>query len=202
MADLSNDTIDGAFRKASQLAGKAVEKVRAQNPDATDAQLIKKLESMYFKTVTTSGAATGGVAAIPGAGTAAALASGVWDATFFLTASAAHVLAVANVSGIPAENCQRQRSLLLTVLSGGEVGGEVAAAGGRGAQTVPNETIRSMNKTIGAQVIRKYAMKRGIVVLGKAAPFGIGAAIGAGGNYVMARSIIKATRKAFADIAA
>jgi hypothetical protein len=94
-------------------------------PEAAEEVLIKKLETLFSTTVTTTGAATGGVAAVPGAGTLAALATGVGDGTFFLTASAAHVLAVASVYGIRVGSYERQRALLLMVSAGGGMAGEM-----------------------------------------------------------------------------
>ncbi|OBH52892.1 hypothetical protein A5686_09325 [Mycobacterium sp. E2479] len=166
---------------------------------------MKKLETLFSTTVTTTGAATGGVAAAPGAGTVAALASGVGDGGFFLTASAAHVLAVASIYGIRVENYERQHALLLMVLTGGGMAGGVSKAAGRtgshlGARSVravPMETINRINRVLGRHFITKYGTKRGIIVLGCAAPFGLGVAIGGGGNFLMARGVIKATRKAF-----
>ena len=199
--------LDKAIQQASKAAGHAVDKLRAQYPNATDEALIKKLETLFSTTVTATGAATGGVAAVPGAGTFAALATGVGDGTFFLTASASHVLAVASVYGIRVENYERQRALLLMVLAGGGMaGGMTKAAGRTGAhlgarsvQAVPMETIRQINRVLGPHFITKYGTTRGIIVLGRAAPFGIGVAIGGGGNFVMARGIIRATRRAFDD---
>lgn len=197
--------LDRAIRQASKLAGAAVEQLRAQYPGADDGILVAKLEVLFSTTVTTTGAATGGMAAAPGVGTFAALATGVGDGTFFLTASASHVLAVANVYGIRVEHYERQRALLLMVLAGGGAAGGMTKAAGRtgahlGARAVeaaPMEAIRQANRILGRNFVTKYGAKQGIVVLGRAAPFGLGAVIGGGGNYVMARGVIKATRKAF-----
>jgi hypothetical protein len=200
-----NSILDKAMRQASKAAGHAVDKLRAQYPNASDEVLIKKLEALFSTTVTTTGAATGGIAAVPGAGTFAALATGVGDGTFFLTATASHVLAVASVHGIRIENYERQRALLLMVLAGGGMAGGMTRAAGRtgahlgarGVQAVPMEAIRRINRVLGTHFITKYGTKRGIIVLGRAAPFGIGVAIGGGGNFVMARGVIRATRRAF-----
>jgi hypothetical protein len=62
---------------------------------------------------------------------------------------------------------------------------------------VPLSTIRSINKVLGAHFITKYGTKRGIIAIGKVAPFGVGFAIGAGGNLVMARGVIKTAKVMF-----
>jgi hypothetical protein len=200
-----NGLLDKAIQQASKLAGAAVDKLRVQYPTASDEVLIKKLETSFSTTVTTTGAATGGVAAVPGVGTFAALSTGVGDGTFFLIASAAHVLAVASVYGIRIENYERQRALLLMVLAGGGAAGGVTRAAGRtgshlgarGVQAIPMETIRRINSVLGPHFVTRYGTTRGIIVLGRAAPLGLGVAIGGGGNFLMARGVIKATRKAF-----
>ena len=46
----------------------------------------------------------------------------------------------------------------------------------------------------------KYGAKRGIITIGKVAPFGVGFTIGAGGNLLIARGVVK-TAKAMFDSA-
>jgi hypothetical protein len=64
-------------------------------------------------------------------------------------------------------------------------------------QAVPIETVRRINGVLGQNFVTKYGTKQGIIVIGKMAPFGFGAAIGGTGNAVMARMAIKAARSAF-----
>lgn len=207
---VSYNILDRAIQEASKLAGKGVERLRAQYPDATQDDLVKKLEAGFTTLVTTTGAATGGVAAAPGVGTVAALATGVGDGMAFLTATASHVLAVANVYGIDVENHERQRALLLMVVAGGSAAGTVSKAAGRtgshlgtkSVRAIPMESIRQINRVLGPHFVTKFGAKRGVIVLGRAVPFGLGVAIGGGGNLLMARGVIKATRKAFSIDAA
>jgi len=62
---------------------------------------------------------------------------------------------------------------------------------------VPLNTIRSINKILGAHFVTKDGAKRGIITIGKVAPFGIGFTIGAGGNLLMARGVVKTARAMF-----
>jgi hypothetical protein len=55
----------------------------------------------------------------------------------------------------------------------------------------------SINKVLGRHFVTKYGTRRGILVIGKVMPFGVGFAIGAGGNLMMARGVIKTTKKMF-----
>lgn len=45
--------------------------------------------------------------------------------------------------------------------------------------------------------VTKYATKRGLMAIGKVAPFGFGLVIGAGGNLFMARGVIATTKLMF-----
>lgn len=204
-AEVDFGWLDKAIRLASRTAERRVQKLRVRHPNASDDQLIKKLETSFVTNVTTTGTATGAAAAVPGAGTAAAIGAAVGDGTYFVVASATHVLAMANVHGIDLEDYERQRALVMMVMMGGSAAGFIGRAsqrtgrhlGGRAARAVPIETIRQINRALGPRFVTRYGTKQGIVVLGRAAPFGIGAAIGGGGNYLAAKTITKTTRRAF-----
>lgn len=62
---------------------------------------------------------------------------------------------------------------------------------------VPTATLQQINKVLGKNFITKYGTKQGIIVLGRAAPFGIGAVIGGGANATVAALAGRATRRAF-----
>ncbi len=57
--------------------------------------------------------------------------------------------------------------------------------------------INDMNKKLGPRFITKWGTKQGVLVLGREIPFGIGAGIGAGGNFLVARGSVQAARRAF-----
>jgi hypothetical protein len=50
---------------------------------------------------------------------------------------------------------------------------------------------------LGEHFVTKYGTKQGIIVLGRVAPFGIGAVIGGGANAAIAALTVKAGRRAF-----
>jgi hypothetical protein len=62
---------------------------------------------------------------------------------------------------------------------------------------IPPETLRKINGILGRNFITKYGTKQGIIVLGRVAPFGIGAIIGGGANAILARTVIASGRRAF-----
>ena len=194
--------LDVAIAAAAKLAKNRVAALRRNNPHLTDAQLLKKLNVAFSSTVTSTGAATGAAAAAPGVGTAVGLLAATGDTSWFLTAASAYVLAAAELRGVAVQGFEHQRALVLMVLAGG--GGSTffgKAASRTGphlgrivTNAVPLTTIRSINRTLGANFVTKYGTKRGIIAIGKVAPFGVGLVIGAGGNLVMARGVISSTK--------
>lgn len=195
---------DKALGSANKLVDVRVDRLRERHPDATAHQLVKKLETTFLSSVTATGAATGGAAAVPGAGTAAALAMTAGDASWFMTAAAGHILSVLRVHGIEITGLEHQKAIVLAVLLGGggsNFAGKTAARTGSHlgrllAKNVPMSTIRSVNAVLGVNFVTRYGTRQGILVPGRAAPFGIGLAIGAGGNLFFGQGIVKATRKA------
>ncbi|MFD3748183.1 hypothetical protein [Nocardia sp. NPDC058633] len=196
--------LDRALSAAQPLIVARVERLRDRNPDATPSELTRKLELTFMSSMTATGAATGATAAVPGVGTGAALALTAGDASWFLTASVVHVLSVLQVHGIRLGDLEHQKAVVLAVLAGGGGSGFFGKAAERTgphlgrllADSVPSATIRSANKVLGHNFVTRYGTRQGILVLGKAAPFGFGMAIGAGGNLLMARAVVKATRVA------
>jgi hypothetical protein len=198
-------TLDKSIEAAGNVARQRVEGLRRKHPDLSDAQLLKKVDTAFTSAVTTTGAATGAMAAAPGVGTAAGLVAAAGDTSWFLAAAAGYVLSAAELRGIKVEDFEHQRALVLMVLAGG--GGSTfftKTASRTGphlgkivTNAVPLSTIRSINKVLGAHFITKYGTKRGIIAIGKVAPFGVGLAIGAGGNLMMARGVIKTAKLMF-----
>src|SRR5690348_6614443 len=95
--------IEGGARVQAPAVKAYVDRLREHNPNATPADVVKKLEKHYLAAVMASGAAVGSAAAFPGIGTLAALSAVAGETVVFLEATALFVLAVAEVHGIPAE---------------------------------------------------------------------------------------------------
>ena len=197
--------LDTAIGAAGNLAKNRIDALRRNNPHRSDAQLIKRLDAAFTSAVVSSGAATGAVAAAPGVGTAIGIVAATGDASWFLTTASTYVLSVAVLRGITIEDFEHQRALVLMVLAGGGGSTFFSKAAGRTGphlgkvvtNAVPVTTLRSINKVLGPNFVTKYGTQRGIITLGKVAPFGVGFAIGAGGNLLMARSVIKTTKAMF-----
>jgi hypothetical protein len=184
-----------------------VQRLRRLNPGASPADIVTKLEKRYLSAATASGAAVGSAAAFPGIGTIAALSAVAGETVLFLETTALFVLAVAEVHRIPVEQREYRRALVLAVLVGEDskravrdlVGpGRTSAKWiGESTAAMPMPMVSQLNNRLLRYFVKRYTLKRGVIAFGKVLPMGLGAAIGGGGNRMMAKKIIGNARKAF-----
>ncbi|MET9049866.1 hypothetical protein ACFU67_14830 [Streptomyces rhizosphaericola] len=197
--------LDKAVEAQGSLVRKNITRARQRNPEATPAQIIRNLERMYVSALAGTGAAVGGTAAAPGVGTGAALALSAGEAFSSLELSALFALSVAEVHGVPIDELERRRTIVMGILLGGSGTATIAGVAERTGQhwgrqlvaKVPAETLRQINKVLGRNFVTRYGTRQGIIVLGRVAPFGIGAAIGGGANAAIGALAVRAARRAF-----
>lgn len=201
--------LTSALNKALSIQGSAISKnlarARQRHPDATPAQVIKTLETMYRAALTGTGAAVGAVAAAPGVGTGAAIALSGGEVLTSLELTTIFVLSVAEVHGVRVEELERRRTLVLGVALGGGGSETIAKISERTGQywakqlieKIPYAQILKINKVLGRNFVTKYGTKQGIIVLGRVVPFGIGAVIGGGANLALSEITVRASRRAF-----
>src|SRR5699024_8613639 len=96
------------------------------HPEATDRQLLQHVTSRFVALTTLTGAGIGGVAALPGLGTAAALGLSVGGAAPCAEACALHPLSAAEIHGVDMAEQSTRRLVLMGVRSG-ERGTEIIA---------------------------------------------------------------------------
>ncbi|PWU52357.1 hypothetical protein DLJ47_19180 [Micromonospora sp. S4605] len=199
------DLLDKAIDVQSRLVRKNIARARQRNPEATPAEVIRTLERMYVSALTGTGAAVGGVAAAPGVGTGAALALSGGEVLSSLELSALFALSIAEVHGVPIDEIERRRTIVMGIMLGGSGSATITKVAERTGQhwgrqivaKVPVETLKQINKILGRNFVVKYGTKQGIIVLGRVAPFGIGALIGGGANAALATLAVRAGRRAF-----
>lgn len=199
------ELLDKAISAQSHLVRKNIARARQRNPEATPAEVIRGLERMYVGALTGSGAAVGGTAAAPGVGTGVALALSAGETFSSLELSALFALSVAEVHGVPLDEVERRRTIVMGVMLGGSGSATISKVAERTGQhwgrqviaKVPVEALRQINKVLGRNFVTKYGTRQGIIVLGRVAPFGIGAVIGGGANAAMGALAVKAARRAF-----
>ncbi|WP_211373399.1 hypothetical protein [Agromyces allii] len=189
-----------------------IRSIRRRAPLATPEQLVRILERRYLAAVTTGGAAVGATAVIPGIGTGVTLALSGLETAGFLEATALFAQSVAEVHGIPVDNPDRARALVMTLMLGREgvdlVRQFAGQAGGKGVARdvywgelitngLPRALMGPVVDRLRATFIKQFAVKGGAGIIGKALPFGIGAAIGGTGNHLLGRKVLQQSRLAF-----
>ncbi|MGW7443754.1 hypothetical protein [Kitasatospora sp. NPDC054795] len=199
------DLLDKAIDLQTPLVRKNIARARQRNPEATPEQVIRNLERMYVSALAGTGAAVGGVAAAPGVGTGVALALSAGEVLSSFELSALFALSIAEVHGVPIDELERRRTIVMGIMLGGSGSGTITKVAERTGQhwgrqvvaKVPVQTLRQINKVLGRNFVTKFGTKQGIIVLGRVAPFGIGAVIGGGANAALAALAVKAGRRAF-----
>ena len=186
--------------------------IRRRHLDASPAELIRILERRYLTAVTTGGAAVGATAVVPGIGTGVTLALSGAETIGFLESTALFAQSVAEVHGIAIDNPDRARALVLTLMLGKEGTDLVAQLGGQAAgkgmsrdkywgnlitKTLPRAAVGPLVDRLKSAFVHQFAVRGGASVLGKALPFGVGAAVGGTGNHLLGRRVLATARVAF-----
>lgn len=198
--------LDKGIAVPTPVIVESVARIRRAHPDEPPALIIARLEQRFLGVVTSSGAAVGAAASIPAAGTGTALAAVGGETAFFTAAAALLTLSIAEVYGLPVEDIERRRTLVLAVALGDSgtmlVQRAVERFGGGWLSIlhpgqVPGTAVRVVNSALVRKVALKVGTKQGLVTIGKLAPMGIGAVAGAGGNRALGHVLIRNARKAF-----
>ncbi len=162
--------------------------------------------------LTAVGAAAGGVAAMPGVGTVASLAASAADVTWTTTRAAEVVMTMGAVHGHVVATEVERRAWIISVLAFGaaapaevarilaQVEAEEARAKARGR--LSGGSLAALNQGMVRSVITKWLLKKLATSIGKALPFGIGAAVGGFANRASARTIAHHAQHLFATLPA
>ncbi len=199
------------IERSSRIQGPAAEayvsRLRNAHPGSGPAEIIAKLEKRYVAIVTASGMAVGVAATIPGIGTLSALSAAAAETVAFLEATAFFVLAVAVVHGVPADHRERRRALVLSVLVGdnskqavAQLLGPARTTGGwvsEGVAALPLSSMSRLNARLLKTWVKRYTVRRSALVFGKLLPVGIGIIVGAVGNYLAGKKLVRNARQAF-----
>jgi len=197
--------LDKAVAIPSSVIHTHVDRLRARNPSASPEQIIRLLDRQYLLAVSASGGAVGAVAAAPAIGTGVGVALTTSEIATFFAASSAYALAVADVHGIAVEETARRRTLLLATVLGEQGSRLVGTQTGLGTKAwartllvnMPTSTIKQVNSALTRRILRRQAGRQGALALGRLAPFGIGAVIGATGARALGRTVVVGAQRAF-----
>lgn len=95
-----------------------IKEVRRKNPSATPAEVMKTIEAQYVATTTAASTAVGASAAIPAVGIPIAIGLGVVDLLFFYETTALFALCMAELRGIPIDDPERAKAVVLGAVLG------------------------------------------------------------------------------------
>jgi hypothetical protein len=197
--------LNKALALQTPLAKRHIARLRRNRPEASPHQIVRRLNDELRAATISTGIGVGAAAAAPGVGTGVALAISGAEAVAFLNATVLYILARADVQGIVIEDVERRRTLVMAVMLGDAGAKGIGALAERTGQhwarqlvrRIPRAKLDAVNKVLGRYFVTKYGTKKGILVLGKVLPFGIGAVIGGIANGVFSQGIITASNRAF-----
>lgn len=187
-------------------------RLRKRHPHATAFELSQRLERDFLNGVGTGGAAIGATAIIPGVGTIAALSISAAATVVFLEATALYAQSIAELHGVRLQNPETAQLTVMAIILGDE--GQAMLAGMTGhalgtgrtpmqawgktvSKNLPLTTIKSLVAPMRKMFLKKLAVRGSASVVGRALPFGIGAAVGGVGNYMMGKAVIASANRAF-----
>ena len=185
--------------------------IRKLHPDASPEQLLVILERRYVAAVTSGGAAVGASSMLPFVGTGISLGLSAVETAGFLETTALFAQSVTEVHGIAVSDPDRARALVMTMLMGKagtdllkQIAGQATGGAGRNAywgqvvtSSLPQLVVGPVADQLKNHFIRRFAVGQGTNIVGRAIPFGVGAAIGGVGNLLLGRTVIQSARTAF-----
>lgn len=186
--------------------------IRMRHPGASPARAIQILERHYLTAVTTGGAAVGASAVVPGVGVGISLALSGVETAGFLGASALFAQSVTEIHGIAVDDPERARSLVMAMMLGTagsdlvrQLAGQASGVGpGRSGfwgeiltRNLPKAAMGQVADRIKTAFLRRFTVTQGTSIVGRTAPFGVGAVIGGTGNHLLGRKVVRSARDAF-----
>lgn len=202
-----------------------IKEIRRKKPSASPAEVMKTLESQYVATTTAASAAIGASASIPAVGIPVAIGLGVGDLIFFYETTALFALCMAELRGIPVDDPERAKAIVLGALlgekkrnqvtsmvlaalpSGATIAGARTAAGVATtsasakwgdliAEHLPDSALVPVSIVLAKQAIAQGAVMGSVKISSKAIPV-IGAAAGAATSFYFGSSVVKSCRTGF-----
>lgn len=199
--------IDAAVDTPSGVIESYVNSLTKKHPKESPAQLIDRVTRIYLRGVSGLSAGVGAGAAYPGLGTMAATALSAAEVGAFFAQTSWYVLVVSRIHGVPIEDKDKRRALLLSSLLGEEGAQVISAQLGLATITwakaqvtsLTGQTMASVNQYLAKYAARKISRKLGKNLIGKLVPFGIGAVIGWLGGRAMGRTVVEGVRAALGE---
>ncbi len=225
LPDDFQDRVFKAIAVQRPAATAYIKEIRRKKPHATPAEVMKTIESQYVATTTAASAAIGASASIPAVGIPVAIGLGVSDLIFFYETTALFALCMAELRGVPIDDPDRAKAIVLGALLGEKKKSHVTSmvlaalpagatiAGARGAasiaasnaapkwgdllsQQLPDSALVPVTIVLARQAIAQGAIMGTVKISSKAIPV-IGAAAGAATSFYFGSSVVKSCRTGF-----
>jgi len=176
---------------------------------STVKEQLADVRRAFARELATLGAATGGMAALPAVGTGIAVTSLVAELGWINVRMIDLMLTIAVLHGHGEASVEERRAWLTAMLFFGNgavtsvdrLASEVGKGlGMKATRRIPQKALKAFNHTIGRTIITKNGAVRGVVTIGTAVPFGVGACIGAGGNYLTVGTMARQANRFFSQL--
>lgn len=197
--------VDQAVGTKWESAKDRAKRITGESIDAK----VSNVTSVFARELGLLGATTGGVAALPVAGTGTAVAAGIAEFSLYTVRVGELILTIGALHGHTEASVEEQRAWILSVLLFGntaaegftKLAGEVGKGLGKKAtKKIPVTALRAINHAASRTIVTKYGQKRGVIVLGRMLPFGIGALVGGSANYLTVSLLAKHANKFFTNL--
>lgn len=181
----------------------------AAETDGSVEERIDQLQRRFVREAGGAGAAVGAAAAAPGAGLFTLVGTTAAELGWFTLRASDMILAVAAVHGHDDASVEERRAWVLSVLAFGDTAHDdfIALAGAvgkglgkRASASVPTGVLAMANRAMAKALLTRYGTKRGVLALGRALPFGIGAVVGGTTNYALAKQIARQAEDFFDEL--
>lgn len=193
-------TIDKVVKAQNPAVSKYAQRLQDKHSDKTLAEQQKILDKRFMRIATSSGAGTGGVAAIPGIGTIISLAGIAAEAALLLEVCAVYALASAELHGVPTNSEEQRRTIVLLTIAGVGEKDVIAALAQdstlgsvkslRSLQLIPRSQLMRANSVLGRIAMRQMRKRFSKAMFRKILPLGVGMVLGAGANRKIAKGMI------------
>lgn len=174
--------------------------LRRQDPDASPAEIQKRMDTHLKGVVSGTGAGAGAAAAVPGVGLITGAAAIAGESALFLDLVAFYAVASAYLRGEDISDPERRRQLVLSVLMGAKGVAIVDALVGADAERVPGRatmakfsgpTLVETNNLMQKMMMRSLSKQTRRAFLGKMLPLGLGAVAGTAANRKLVDKVIE-----------
>jgi hypothetical protein len=199
--------IDQVVKSRYEPAVDSVRSLRARRPTASPSELADAVVARYRRELGGMGAASGGIAAVPGIGTGIMVAGSAAESGWSVLRMGQMILEIGVIYGHSADRVEARRAWVLAVLALAlgftegleEVAGRVVRRGGVAAlKAMPPAQVARVNQSVASRTVLRWSSAQAAIRLGNVVPFGVGAAIGVGANVLLVNAV-GARAKAFFD---